>query len=136
MDTLKQTRATKIQRRGKTFNGVCGDCSAYIGFVHASAACPKPKVLELKSKAGQMYKCSYFTVKCTLRTRWGACGMSPTSTGRTLDRGAGPRKIYGKPTEGGILAPPPPQFGSVPIFSHLEDFNPPITKDTVDLLKE
>ena len=34
-----------------------------------------------------MYKCSYFTVKCTLRTRWCACGMSPTSTGRTVDRG-------------------------------------------------
>ena len=124
MDTLKQTRATKIQRRGKTFNGVCGDCSAYIGFVHASAAWPKPKVLELKSIAGQMYKCSYFTVKCTLRTRWGGCGMSPTSTGRTLDqRGTGGRvraRSMENPQRAEFSLLPPRNLGASQFFPILK----------------
>ena len=55
-----------------------------------------------------------------------AYGVSPTRVpGKgqatrvpSKGQGAGPGKIYGKPTEGGILAPPPPQFEPrVPIFS-------------------
>ena len=40
-------------------------------------------------------------------------------------QGAGRDKIYGKPTEGGILAPPPPQFETRPHFfpSHLQHFH-------------
>ena len=83
---------------------------------------------------------------CTWRSKPGgcACGISLTSASTRVPRkgqstrvlaglgyprkgqGAGPRKIYGKPTEGGILAPPPPQFQPArPNFfpSHLQHFH-------------
>lgn len=128
MDTLKQTRATK---NPKTLNGVCGDCSAYIGFVHASVACSYQKFWALKSACTNVYV-SCCNLECTLRSMPGGCayGVSPTSLlipeyqgrARVPRKGqwADPRKIYGKPTEGGILAPPPPQFEARPnLFPHI-----------------
>ena len=130
-------------------NGVCGDCSAYIGFLHASLAC-----FYARSFGTEINLYNYVplcttmasNMRCTLRSKPGgcACGISLTSASTRVPRkgqstrvvaglgcprkgqGAGPRKIYGKPTEGGILAPPPPQFQPArPNFfpSHLQHFH-------------
>ena len=102
-----------------------------------------PKVLELKSDKCTLYKCSYFTVECTLRTRWGGCGMSPTSTGRTLDRGdqrgTGGRvraRSMENPQRAEFSLLPPRNLGASQFFPILKISILPITKDTGDLLKE
>ena len=90
-----------------------------------------PKVLALKSACTNVYV-SCCNLECTLRSMPGGCayGVSPTSLlipeyqgrARVPRKGqwACPRKIYGKPTEGGILAPPPPQFEARPnLFPHI-----------------
>ena len=145
MDTLKQTRATKIQRREDVEWGLRGLLRLY--WVPACFACLlAPKVLALKSSwtSVHMFKVVQCTAMAcnlvfTLRTKpgWCAFGSSPTSASTRVPieyvqewvpregQGAGRDKIYGKPTEGGILAPPPPQFETRPHFfpSHLQHFH-------------
>ena len=86
--THSNRRVQPKSRGEKTLNGVCGLCSAYIGFLHASLACLLvPKVLALKSSWTTVH--IFKVVQCTamacnlvftLRTKpgWCACGSSPT----------------------------------------------------------
>lgn len=145
MDTLKQTRATKIQRR-EDVEWVCGDCSAYIGFLHASLACLHQKFwhwnqAEHLCTCSKLYNVPQWPV--TWCSPWGPSQVDVLVVAVLLaqvpeyqwsmywsarvpreGQGAGRDKIYGKPTEGGILAPPPPQFETRPHFfpSHLQHF--------------
>ena len=123
-DTLKQTRATK---NPKTLNGFAGTAPPILGSCMLRLlASTKSFAIEISLYSVQM--CNAVTWSAP----WGACQVAVLVVSVLLEyqgkgqatrvpskgQGAGPGKIYGKPTEGGILAPPPPQFEPrVPIFS-------------------